>query len=148
MPSPVKWESAYADRGSALTTELNSLANDARSDAGSELANHTNLDQYAKAELTTTFGSAPSAGGYVALYAVVASDGTNYEDGSSSADPGNHRWLCNIPVRATTSAQRIASPLFPLEPAKTKFLLLNKTGQTMASSGSVLKVFTTNDEAQ
>lgn len=148
MPSAIKWEATWVDRGTVLGTELNSLANDARTNAGTELANQTNLDRFGKVELTVTFGSAPSAGARVEIYMVTAPDGSNYEDGSSSVDPGAHTLVASIPVRATTAAQRLASRLFDLEPVKTKFILLNKTGQAFPSSGSVLKLFSTNEETQ
>lgn len=146
MTIPIKWE-AFSSRGSLLTTQLDALAAGSRSAVSTELDNATSLDQYAKAELTVDFVSAPTAGGFVSLYAVTAPDGTNYEDGSDTVDPGTRRWLCDIPVRADTAAQRLTSPIFPLEPAKTKLLLVNNTDQPFPASDSVLKLFTANDAA-
>jgi len=148
MANQVLWDAAYVDRSTVLTTELNSLANLSRTNAGTEIANQTNLDQYGKVELNVTFGSAPSAGGFINVYMVNAPDGTNYEDGSSSADPGSHKLVAVIPVKAVTSAQRVTSRLFGLEPAKTKFIVENKSGQAFPSSGSTLKLYTANDEVQ
>jgi hypothetical protein len=56
--------------------------------------------------------------------------------------------VATIPVRADTAAQRLASRVFALEPAKTKFILENKTSQPFPATGSVVKVFSTGDEAQ
>lgn len=144
MPTAVKW-AGYTDRGTVLSTELNSLANDAISSLGTALANQTNKDQYATFELSVTFGTAPSTGGYVNLYEVIAPDGTN--DGSS-ANAVQMRLVCAIPVHATTSAQRLHSGLVTLRPARSKYALENKSGQAFPSSGSTVKVFTTNDEIQ
>lgn len=148
MPNAIKWEAAWLSRGTVLGTELNSLANQARSNAGTELANQTNLDQFGKLVLTVTFASTPSAGAMIHLYMVTAPDGTNYEDGSSSIDPGTHTLVDTIPVRSTTAAQRLASRLFRLEPAKTKFILENQTGVAFPASGSVATLSSGNDEVQ
>jgi hypothetical protein len=148
MANAIKFEAAWNDRSTVLGTELNSLANDARSAVGTEVANQTNLDQFGKLELTLDLASAASAGAYVLIHMVTAPDGTNYEDGSNSVDPGAHNVVATIPVRATADAQRLTSNIFPLQPAKTKFLLTNKTGQAFPASGSVLKLYTTNDEVQ
>lgn len=148
MPSAIQWEAAWNSEGNVLSTELNSLADGSRTNAGTEVDNSTNLDQYGKVEINVTFGSAPSAGAYVDLHAVTAPDGTNYEDGSSSVDPGSHTMVARIPVRATTSAQRLMSRVFPLEPAKTKFILVNQTGQAFPASGSTVELFSSNDEVQ
>lgn len=147
MPNAIKWQS-WSDRSNVLSTELNSLASGSRTNAGTELANQTNKDQFGKLEISVTFGSAPAAGGTLEIYMVTAPDGTNYEDGSSSVDPGAHTLIITIPVRNTTSAQRLMSRRFELDPAKTKFILRNNTNQSFPSSGSTLKLYTTNDEIQ
>ena len=155
MPSAVKWESAWTSRGTVLTTELNALADGARSAAGTEVNNSTNLDQYGKLELSVDFVAAPGAGAYVTVYMITAPDGTNYEDGGSSAagkDPGAHTLAVTIPVRADTAAQRLMSQMFTLQPAKTKFLLAWEAGtgsaEAFPASGSTLTLYSNNDEIQ
>ena len=141
-----KWDAGWVDRGNVLTTELNSLASDTYSAAGNEIANQTNLDKYGKAEIQVTFGTAPAAGGFLVLVMVTAPDGTNYEDGGGSVDPGAHRYVASVPVRVATTAQRLTTHIFDLEPAKTKFMILNRTNQTLPASGSIVKLYTQNDE--
>lgn len=148
MANAIKWEAAWSDRGTVLGSELNSLASGSRTAAGTEVNNASNLDQYGKLELSVTFGSSPSTGGYVQVHMVTAPDGTNYEDGDASADPGAHTVVAVLPVRATTSAQRLMSPPFLLQPAKTKFLLVNQAGVAFPASGSTLKLYSANDEVQ
>jgi len=138
-----KW-AAYTSRGNVLSTELNALANAGRSAAGVEIDNGVNLDMYGVLELQVTFGVAPSAGGYVEIYMVTAPDGTNYEDGSNTVDPGTHKLVDRIPVRAVTTAQRLTGRMIPLLPEKTKFLLYNGSGQAFPASGSTLALYTTN----
>lgn len=148
MPNAIKWEAGWVSRGTVLTTQLNALANDARSAAGSEIANQTNLDQLAILELLVTFAVAPAAGAIVQIHMIQALDGTNYEDGSDTVDPGIHTAIASIPVKAVTTAQRVRSNRFLIDPAKTKFILLNKSGQAFPATGSTLTLYTTNDEVQ
>jgi len=138
-----KWD-VFTSRSTVLTTELNALANAGRSAAGAEINNATNMDMYGQLELQVTFGTAPTAGGFVEIYMVNALDGTNYEDGSNTVDPGTHKLVDRIPVRAVTTAQRLNGRMLPLEPAKTKFLLVNGSGQAFPASGSTLTLYTTN----
>lgn len=144
----IKWEAAWVQRANLLTTQLNSLAAGSRSTAGAELANQTNLDQYMKLELTVDFVSAPAANGYINVYMITAPDGTNYEDGSDTVDPGSHTLVCAIPVKPSSAAQRLMSSVFMLQPAKTKFIFENKTDQPFPASGSIVNGYTTNDEVQ
>lgn len=148
MANALKWEAVWNSRGNVLSTELNSLGTGTRTAKGTEVDNGTNLDQFAKFEINVTFGTTPSAGGYVQLHMMTAPDGTNYDDGDASTDPGSHTVCAVIPVRATTSAQRLMSGVFPLQPCKTKFILLNQSGQAFPSSGSTVELFTSNDEIQ
>lgn len=138
-----KW-AAYTSRGNVLSTELNSLADGSRTAAGTEVDNSTNKDVFGRLALSVTFDTAPSAGGYVEIYAVNALDGTNYEDGSNSVDPGTHKLLDRIPLRSVTTEQRLTGRRFEFDPSKTKFLLYNGSGQAFPASGSTLTLYTTN----
>lgn len=152
MSTPIKWEAAWVDRGSALSTELNALAADARTAAGAETDNSVNLDQWGKLELTlAALSGAPASGAYVEIYMITAPNGGGvYEDGSDSVDPGAHKLLDRIPVRASALAQRLTSRIFRLEPAKTKFLLAWKPGnaQALAATANKLVLYSSNDEVQ
>lgn len=142
MANVIKWEAAWNSEGNVLTTELNALSDAGLSAAGTEVDNSTNLDQYGKLELTVDFVSAPSAGAFCDIYMITAPDGTNYED----TNVGNK--VTSIPVAASTAAQRLTSRMFPLQPSKCKFLLENRTGQPFPATGSILKLYSTNDEVQ
>ena len=140
-----KWETTWADRGNVLTTELNALAAGSRTNVGTELVNNTNLDEIGKLEIGVTFASAPAAGDYLDIHMVQAPDGTNYEDGSSTVDPGPHTLKASVQVRAVDSAQRIMTRMFQLEPGKTKFILVNRNAsQAFPATGSTVKLYTTN----
>jgi len=148
MPNPILWEAAPSSQGNVLSTELNSLANGSRTNGGQVIDNSVNLDKYGWFELNVTFGSAPNADGYVALYLVTALDGTNYASGSSTVAPGAGAWVINIPVNAVNTAQNKQVGPVLLPPAKFKVIAENKTGQAFPASGSVIKLYTANDEIQ
>ncbi len=146
MANPIKWQSGLTDRGTVLSTELNGLANNTRTNAGSEIDNTTNLDQWGLLQLDVQFSSAPASNAFVAIYAIKAPDGTNYEDGSSSVAPSTNTLVATIPVRSAAVAQKLTSQLFRLPATKIKFILENQTGVAFPSSGSTLKLFTVNEE--
>lgn len=121
-----------------LTTELNSLANDALAlsgeitltDAGYLLADVT---------LVVTYGVAPTANTAVAVWLLRETDGSNYEDGGSGVTPARAPDVV-FPLRAVTTAQRITRQVV-LPPGKFKALCKNDgTGQAMAASGNTLKL--------
>lgn len=137
-----KWEAAAIT--SLLTTELNSLANGSTCALGTEYDNATNLYLYGLFELNVTFGSAPTAGNTVDLYIVPAPDGTNYDDGSASVTPPITNYAGGFPLRAVTTAQKIAIggplSLIWLPPLKFKVLVKNGSGQAFPASGSTVKL--------
>ena len=148
MANPLKWE-AEPSGAAALGTELNALANDARTAVGSEIANSTALDQYGWLELEVTFGVSPSdAVPHCTVYMVRKPDGTNYEDGSASVQPSPDAYVGAMRVQASTSAQRIVIGPFLIPPFDVKFLLENKTGQAFPATGSTLTFYPGADEVQ
>ncbi len=147
MPNALNWELAGEDRGTVLTSQMDSVGAGARSNAGTEIANQTNLDQQGILELNTTHGTAPAAGGYYDIHAVYALDGTNYQDGSSTVDPGPHTWVASAAVRAVNTPQQIQSTPFTLLPFPVKFILVNRCSTSMAT-GNTARLWTFNDEVQ
>lgn len=149
MANAIKW-TTWTARGNVLSSELDALASGSRTNAGTEIANQTNLDQWGKIQLDITFGSAPVAGSVVRIYMVTAPDGSAYEDGSSSVPPGTHKLIDSVLVKAVATAQKLTTAPFRLEPAPTKFIVENgaSTGQALSASGHTAKLFTANDEVQ
>lgn len=148
MANAVKWDAAANSRGNVLSTEINSLADGSRSNAGTEIDNSTNLDTYGILEINVTFGSAPDGDASLIVYMVSAPDGTNYAQGSSTVDPGPDAMITSIKVNASTSAQRKVSKPFLMPPSKVKFILENQTGQAFPASGSTVELFSYNEEIQ
>jgi hypothetical protein len=124
-----------------LTTELNSLANNAA--VTSAALPNTNLDTYADFELVCTHGVAPTADTTWDLYAVRQLDGTNYEDGTASRPPANG-FLGSFVLDAVTSVQRHVLPGVMLPPYAYKLLIVNKSGQAAAATANTLKQETYN----
>lgn len=147
MPNAVKW-SALGTSTTAMSTELNSLANGSRAIASSAVDNDAARNMYADFELYVTYGVAPSAGGRVDLYLVQTLDGTNYADGSASVAPPMTSFAGSFPLRAVTTAQRIVLRHVLLPATDYKPLLDNQAGQAMAASGNTLKYRAYNAEVQ
>lgn len=127
-----------------MTSELNSLANNASvvsSVAGASGVITLTSTGYLQAlcELLVTFGTNPTANSTINVWFLTASDGTNFEDGSSSVIPQRNPDVF-FPMRAVTTAQRIAK-LCKLPVGTFKVLVQNNgTGQAMASSGNTVKI--------
>ena len=134
------------DRSTVLTTELVSLASGNYSGPGTELANQTNKDVWAQAELVVDFVSGPTLGSVVQLYAVISRDGTNYEQGGATAGgiaPPETALVATFQLDDTTAAQRVMSNPFRLRgPFKHKFIARNRSGQSFPASGSTIAVST------
>jgi hypothetical protein len=140
-----KWNTPTAI-ASQLTTELNSLANGSMTAASAAYDNSANLNIYFTAELNLASLS-PAAGAYLAVYALLAPDGSNYP-AQSDADLrliASMLW-CVIPIGTTAStAQRVSSvaPLI-LPPSLVKFKVDNQSGVSLNASGNTLKILAYN----
>lgn len=148
--SAVKWETIVAEGNVMTDTELSALANNAVSPVSSAYDNSSKRDQYFILELNVDFVSAPSAGGYVNVYAAIAPDGTNYGSSSTvAADVGQFWLVTSIFVPAITAAIRVHSRIVVLPPTLIKFALENKSGQVFPTTASTtLKLYSVNDESQ
>jgi hypothetical protein len=129
--------SAYATADSALTTELNSLANNANSAAGPAIDNSTDKYPFADVEAVLDHAVAPAAGGVWDIFIVARVDGTNYGDvDNTTAEP----W-CTIPVAANTNTQRITRQgRYPIPPENFKLFARNRSGQAAVASGNTIKL--------
>jgi len=148
MANAIKWEAGWTSRSTVLTTQLNSLANGAYSAAGTEIDNSSNLDQYGKLEISLASLS-PSGAAYVQVHMITAPGGTSYEDAPASTNLCGHTIVASIPLDSTaSSAKRVMSGVFQMQPAKTKFVFYNSAGVALASSGNTVTLYTANDEIQ
>lgn len=125
-----------ASAATALSTELNSLANGANTAASSAIDNTTNLDLFLDVELVLAAqGSARSSGATVSLYLTTSLDGTNYDDVHETTA----ELVAVFPLDAATTARRRTVRDVPIPPANFKLFARNNTGQTLAASGSTIR---------
>ena len=124
----------------ALTTELNSLANNARAAKASALTLTSAGYLLGECELKVTFGTAPTANTGISCWFCREIDGTNYEDGfDASLTPARAPDVV-FPIRAVTTAQRIIVPCI-IPPGGFYPMILNDgTGQAFAASANTLKI--------
>lgn len=121
---------------SALTTELNSLANSATSAASTAIDNTTNLDLYHDLTLTVAAqGSARSTGATVSVYMTLALDGANYDDANATTA----ELVAVFSLDAATTARQATRRDVPVPPGLFKYFVVNNTGQALASSGNLLE---------
>lgn len=142
MATIIKWDNSLSVV-SVLTTELNSLANNAAAITATAFDNTSNLAERGDIELVATWGTNPTADSVVECYfARTADQGSNYEDASTTGPivPGNG-YVGAFILRAVTTAQRIIIPRVELPPYKMHVLVVNKSGQTTAASGNTLKIY-------
>ena len=134
----IQWE--RGTESTVLSTALNSLADDANKLSG-ELDNSTDLYLFDDVEWhNATLGYTPSAGAVIELYIIqIELDGTGYEDGSDSIDPPATNLVGVFNIRASTAAQTHILRQIPIPPDKFKYLVINKTGGALPSSGNTLK---------
>ncbi len=146
MTTTFKWLAGEGAQ-SALTTELNSLAN-GNTALSAAINNDADLYEYIDLELYLA-SFATSTSPWIAIWILASVDGSNYEDGSAGT-PGtipDRQPDAIIPLKAsTTSAWRRCAVNIPIPPLKLKLLLNNQTGATFASSGNTLKYNRHNEQ--
>lgn len=134
--SPVKL-APYATATTILSSELNSLGNNANSLASTAYDN-SGL-RYPWADITlnaAAAGAARSAGAAIAVYMTPRTDGTNYDD----ANEITAELVAVFPLDATTTARRRTVRRISLPPENVKFFARNLTGQALAASGSTVSL--------
>ena len=122
-----------------LTTELNSLANNASVLSSAITITSTGF-LLAEFELFINgMGGTPTANTAFDLWLLRRPDGTNYEDGGVSVTPTRSPDLW-FPIRAVSTAQRIVR-VCELPPGLFIALIRNNgTGQALSASANTLKV--------
>lgn len=135
----VKWEAGTDS--TVISTDLNSRANDKKT-VSSEIDNSTDLYLFDDVEWHNgTFGGTPDAGAVIELYCVsIELDGVGYEDGEDgTVDPPSSNLVGVFNIRASTAAQTHMLRQVPIPNNKYKYVVWNKTGQTLNASGNTLR---------
>lgn len=138
MPSTVFWSTAGALVNDA-TTELNSLANAAFA-FGTAIANQTALNRFAEYEIIAKFASRPTATNpYINLYLIPALFGATYTIITAGTAPAATLWAGSFPIATSTGPQRSVIPRVMLPPLKYKIDIENKTGKSLAATGTTVR---------
>jgi hypothetical protein len=151
MASEVKWETAASSTvgiaGDASSPTLKNLAS-AAGIVGSEIDN-TDGHQMSAWQLRVRGDTAFTAGEYVQLFFLLAIDGTNYEDGSTTVQPAKAAAV-TFPMRAVDTQCVITIDNVILPPCKFKPLIWNATarGWTNTDDENQLRYITYNAEGQ
>ncbi|MBL0710898.1 MAG: hypothetical protein JJV99_07795 [Colwellia sp.] len=140
MATEKQW-TAYDSIQSYLTTELNSLANDALvlgaaidfTTAGSDRKLFLDVEVYLN---TVDLSTQTNPALYVWL--LRRTDGTNFEDGGTSVTPQRAPDKI-IPLREANAAQRVQATGLLTTPDQGKILTKNETGSALASDSNTLK---------
>jgi len=119
----------------ALSTDLNTLANNTASAVSAAQDNGTNLDLVTDFELVLGTQTARSAGATVALYISYSLDGINYMDAVIDTDNP----VAVFPLDAATTARRVGVRGVDLTPGLWKAWLVNRTGQAFNATGNTLR---------
>lgn len=140
-----KWTAPSTTPTSALTTELNSLANGSYSDASAAINNTSNLHN--RIALQLHLGSlTPTAGGYVAVYAVRSWDvGTTFVDGGGSTAPPAGTRIAVFDLSTSTGAKE-RDAVAEIDPCQFKLVLQNQAGVALNASGNTLKYVTYTEQ--
>lgn len=147
MPNDIKF-SPPASTQTAMSGELDGLADGGGALADAAIDNAVGLDQFADFELLVTFVDAPGDGGSVSLWLLPALDGVHFADGDASTAAQAHLQVGAFQARAGATAQRLHLRGVVLPPLKFKPLIRNAAGQAFASTGNALRYRTYNDQVQ
>lgn len=137
-----KWVAPEAI-ATALTTELNSLANGSQSAVSSAIDNATDLYQYMELELVLA-SLIPTGSPYCLVYLVKQIDGTNYEDLTTSA---SHLVIASLPMSTATAAKRIIVANILIPPVAFKLAVQNQAGPALAAAANTLKYRRYNEQS-
>jgi hypothetical protein len=137
MATIFDWAAAEAIQ-TALTTELNALA-DGSFGAASAAIDNTTGTRYDMIGLEVNLASlSPAAGGYVDVWAEYSLDGTNYADHGKALQVGALLATFQLDTAAAT-AQRLPVAVARILPLKFKLALRNNAGVALGATGNTLK---------
>lgn len=123
---------------SALTTELNSLADGAYSAASSAIDNTSN--RYTHMALEINLASlTPATSPYLAVYLLPSIDGTNYVDGGGATAPPAGTLVAVVDLSTSAGVKLRGVTGIPVPPLLFKLVLLNEANVALGASGNTVE---------
>ena len=122
----------------ALSTELNSLANGAYSAVSAAIDNTTLRHLYMALELNLA-SLTPTAGGYIGVHLLPSVDASTYPDGGGAVAPSAGSLLCVMDLSTSAGAKIRTRAGLVIPPYLFKLVLLNAAGAALAASANTLK---------
>lgn len=127
----------------ALSTELNSLANGSATAASTAIDNETGLYQYLNLELVLA-SLTPTGAPTVSVYITYSTDnGTSFDDVSSA----EAELLAVLPLSTTASTKRVSRGAIPIRPLQFKLFAVNNSGVALAASANTVRYRRNNEQA-
>lgn len=128
----------YGGVATHLTTELNALANNANV-LGSALDFNTGRKLYLDIELyLATVDLSGQTNPAIYLWMLRRTDGTNFEDGSSTVTPARLPDAI-LPLREFNGVHRVVAVRVLSSPDQMKMLIKNSSGAALAATGNTVK---------
>lgn len=146
--SETQW-TAYDTIESYLTTELNSLADNANvlgaaidfTAAGADRKLYMDVEiNLASLDLSAELNPA------LYLWILGRTDGTNFEDGGTSVDPARQPDAI-VPLRVVSGAQRVFVQKLLTTPDQGKILIENQSGASLAATGNTVKYYIYSEQS-
>ncbi len=132
-----KWEAPAAIQ-TALSTDLNNLANGSYSAASAAIDNATSLSPYIDLELYLA-SLTPTANASISIYALYSVDATNYGDGGGATAPSMGSMIAVFDLSTAAAAKRHTKVNILVGPFLFKLVLLNSAGVALAATLNTLK---------
>jgi hypothetical protein len=129
---------------SALTTELNSLANAAYSAASAAITNSSGLYEWMALELHLA-SLTPTGSPYIQVFLLPVID-TVYEDGGGAVAPSNGTLICTWDLSTSVGAKQRTKAGILIPPFDFKLALLNQAGPALGATLNTLKYRRYNEQ--
>ena len=136
--SELRW-TAYGSLVTYLSSELNSLANNANKVGSAIDFSAANRKMYMDVEIyLASVDLSAQTNPAIHVWLLARTDGSNFEDGSDTVTPARAPDKI-VPLREVNDAQRVFARFLLTTPDQGKLLIKNKTGVALASSGNTVK---------
>ncbi len=137
MATTLTW-STPTSVSTALSTELNALANGSYSAASTAIDNRTTMHLYMALQLRLASLTPGASNTGISVYLLPCVD-TTFPDGGGAVVPGPETYLCCFAALLTGAGAKARDVVgLPVPPLQFKLVILNGAGVALANTGSTL----------